>query len=72
MKVLKNKGEGQSQCFMCAAQGKWNIMWHSSSYSIISDYEHYSGKSRALCRDCLHKIVDAFDGTIELVMEETK
>lgn len=71
MKVISNKGEGQSQCFMCAAQGKWNVMWHCMSYSIISSYKFYGGKSKPLCRECLEKISSAFNDPVEIVQEES-
>ena len=70
MKVISNKGEGQSQCFMCAAQGKWNVMWHCMSYSIISSLKFYDGKSRPLCHSCLNSIANAFSEKIEIVEED--
>lgn len=70
LKFKKNKGEGQSQCIICSARGKCNIMWHSSSYSLVGYNITYP--SHAICRECLVTIAEAFNEDLEMAEELEK
>lgn len=50
--IVKAKGNGQSCCYKCKAEGKWSLTWTSFLYRIKKDnYEHL------YCSNCAKKIM---------------
>ena len=50
--IVKAKGNGQSCCYKCEAEGKWSLTWTSFLYRIKKDnYEHL------YCSNCAKKIM---------------
>lgn len=69
MKFIRNVGEGQSQCIICAARDKYNVNWSTSTFSLCGDkYLGYRG--HAICGTCARVLATAFDEELEVLNDE--
>ena len=53
IKAKKCKGEGQGQCALCHAKGRWNVQWMCFLYE-IEGLPNF-----AFCEDCIKRIDEA-------------
>lgn len=47
--MIKAKGHGQSECYLCKQRGKWSLTWTSFLYKIKNDTHLY-------CYECAKEL----------------